>query len=984
MKKNVGSRILRMLLWGVVITNCAQADDFDKLLKPLLENHCVSCHGDDTASGGLNLKPQALQQQLGQNSALLLKISDAIDTAAMPPDGEAPLDADLRQSAVVALKTLLRQASKQYSPAKPPLQRLNRFQYNNNVRDLFQLDRDVFALSEKLMTRYDGYPQALPETTPARLADKVQVASHALAPLPGLEGVKPFPKDLRAEHGFDNQADQLTLSPLLLDSFFRLSVSIVESPDFRAETVGIWNKFFAEPAPNTDRRAEVRQRLLPFLRIAFRGPVDEDTLNRYTEYAVRKMDAGLSFTDGMKAVSAAVLSSPLFLYRSTADTTTTDAFELASRLSFFLWGTCPDEALLQAAERGDLQQPELLDKTVQRMLTDSRIQRFLDSFPAQWMQLENTLAATPDPQISPYFSLIPETPASLQMVLEPLLLFDMVFLEDRPLVELIAPSVIYRSDFLKAWYENSLQPQTVNVEAIVAENQKKELDRTKLRSELLTRQTQLAALVDPVRSQLRKDKQQPGTEMAEQKNLQPFATWQFNGDLKDDVRGLDLQADGEIRFVDGMVILNKSWLRSANLPMDLNAKTLEICFQLTNPDQDGGGLMGIQGPGNFFDTIVLGERKTRHWISGSDNFHRTQDFAESFEETVLNSPLHLTMVYAEDGTTTLYRNGLPYGNSYAQGKATFPKEQSFVLFGLRHVPPQDGRFLSVSIDQARLYDRALTPEEVAIAAGSLNEYISEESLVAALSDEQKQQRERLLNEIQVAESGLKQIPPDVDPDQVVRAARKTFVQDLRNQLVSREFRRVESGDPRFGGIITNAAVLSMTSGPKRTHPVARGVWVIEVIFNDPPEPPPNDIPPLNEESQDKNQTIREQFAAHRANPSCAGCHTKLDPLGFALENFDITGRWRDKYENGRVVDSSGSLLRKHQFDGVVRFRESLVTEKERFARAFVEHLTRFALGRELQPEDTLAVDNILTATETHGYPIRAIIRELVSSELFLR
>ena len=84
------------------------------------------------------------------------------------------------------------------------------------------------------------------------------------------------------------------------------------------------------------------------------------------------------------------------------------------------------------------------------------------------------------------------------------------------------------------------------------------------------------------------------------------------------------------------------------------------------------------------------------------------------------------------------------------------------------------------------------------------------------------------------------------------------------------------------------------------------------------------------------------------------------------------------------MDSSGSLLRKHQFDGVVRFRESLVTEQARFARAFVEHLIRFALGRKLRPEDTLTVDQILASTEMQGYPIRAIIRELVSSELFLQ
>ena len=157
------------------------------------------------------------------------------------------------------------------------------------------------------------------------------------------------------------------------------------------------------------------------------------------------------------------------------------------------------------------------------------------------------------------------------------------------------------------------------------------------------------------------------------------------------------------------------------------------------------------------------------------------------------------------------------------------------------------------------------------------------------------------------------MPANIDPNQALARSRRRFEEDLRQQLRSREFRYVKVEDQRYGGIITNAAMLTMTSGQKRTHPVARGVWIIEVILNDPPSPPPNDVPPLNEEATDNNLTIREKFAAHRENPSCAGCHDRLDPLGFALENYDITGRWRDRYQNGREVDAGGTLLRKYPF-----------------------------------------------------------------------
>jgi len=176
-------------------------------------------------------------------------------------------------------------------------------------------------------------------------------------------------------------------------------------------------------------------------------------------------------------------------------------------------------------------------------------------------------------------------------------------------------------------------------------------------------------------------------------------------------------------------------------------------------------------------------------------------------------------------------------------------------------------------------------------------------------------------------------------------------------------------------------MLSMNSGPKRTHPIARGAWVIEVIFNDPPPPPPNDIPPLNEDDSAKDLTIREKFAAHRKNPSCAGCHSRIDPLGFALENYDITGRWRDKYENGKNVDSSGTLLRKYRFEGIEGFKESLVKEEERFAKAFTGHLLRFALARELTPTDSITIESIVNKTRDNEFKLKVLIREVVLSSI---
>ena len=134
-------------------------------------------------------------------------------------------------------------------------------------------------------------------------------------------------------------------------------------------------------------------------------------------------------------------------------------------------------------------------------------------------------------------------------------------------------------------------------------------------------------------------------------DLKPYAAWEFNGDLRDSIGSLDLNAHGKIEFKDGMVVLNKSYLESKKLPIDLKAKTLEVWLKVHDVNQKGGGVMGIQGPGDFFDTIVLGERKARHWISGSNGFSRTQDFPASTPEEKPNERLHLAMVYQADGTT---------------------------------------------------------------------------------------------------------------------------------------------------------------------------------------------------------------------------------------------------------------------------------------------------------------------------------------------
>ena len=336
---------LQLMLSGIVAESQA-GDDFDKFLKPLIIKNCLRCHGGKKVNGEVNFKKVTTATQFLAKPELIQEMIEVVGANDMPPEGEPELAPEVRTKLLATLKVMLRESTSGNAKKQIQIRRLNRFQYNNSVKDLFQLQLNVFKLPEKLMTRRRNYLHSVP----GRMPNKVQVVCLSLKPEGGMSEVSAFPKDLRAAHGFDNQANQLTLSPLLLDAFLKLSVSILNSPDFNHDTVGIWNDLFAEPPAGTDLEAEIRNRLAPFLRRAFRRSVERDTLERYSAYAKSRLRRGQSFTDCMKQVASAALSSPLFLYRH-GSVDGEEQFELASNLSSFLWGSSPALALLPLAER---------------------------------------------------------------------------------------------------------------------------------------------------------------------------------------------------------------------------------------------------------------------------------------------------------------------------------------------------------------------------------------------------------------------------------------------------------------------------------------------------------------------------------------------------------------------------------------------------------------------------------------------------------
>jgi Protein of unknown function (DUF1592)/Protein of unknown function (DUF1588)/Protein of unknown function (DUF1587)/Protein of unknown function (DUF1585)/Protein of unknown function (DUF1595) len=193
-----------------------------------------------------------------------------------------------------------------------------------------------------------------------------------------------------------------------------------------------------------------------------------------------------------------------------------------------------------------------------------------------------------------------------------------------------------------------------------------------------------------------------------------------------------------------------------------------------------------------------------------------------------------------------------------------------------------------------------------------------------------------------------------------------------------EFRRVDLQNNERGGILGQASVLTVSSYPTRTSVVLRGRYILENILNSPPPPPPPNVPPLDEETTGVKQSLREQMEQHRSNPACAVCHSKMDPLGFALENYDAIGKWREK--DGKFpIDTDGTLPDGTRFNGPSGLRDALATRTPQFAEALTQKMLVYALGRGLESYDRRSINSIMRNWDTKGYAFQSLIFEIVRS-----
>jgi hypothetical protein len=219
--------------------------------------------------------------------------------------------------------------------------------------------------------------------------------------------------------------------------------------------------------------------------------------------------------------------------------------------------------------------------------------------------------------------------------------------------------------------------------------------------------------------------------------------------------------------------------------------------------------------------------------------------------------------------------------------------------------------------------------------------------------------------------------------------------DLRPVFLQRDSLR--------GGFLTQASVLKVTANGTTTSPVKRGAWIMTRLLGKPPAPPPPSVPALEPDTRGAT-TIREQLARHRSQESCAACHRTIDPAGFALECFDVMGGWRDRYRvigggepvkgsghngilfhfgNGPIAETYGEWIDRKKFSDVRELRKLMLGDEEQLARNLVQQLTIYATGAPMQFSDRPQVAKILARTRKQGYGVRALIHEIIQSDMFL-
>ena len=420
-----------------------------------LNTHCIDCHADRADNGDFAIDDVDPSSE-SWNPEAVKRALDVIQFHEMPPrDAE-----QLPPASVDEITAWLQQSlSGTVTTGKVSLRRLNRIEYENTIRDLFRTSSAVFSNPDRLVIN-DFYFKP----SSRRMPRHVLAYSHFAAAqksADAIEGVPTLPIDAPAEYGFNNQADALSFSPVLVERYFDIAKALLDSPDFPRMS-SIWSALFVFPKDATAKESQslANTRIEFFLPRAFRRPVSPREIERYQKLFASELASNDDPLAAMKTTVSTVLVSTHFLFRTDlvpnpdADESLRN-YALASRLSYFIWASMPDDELLQAAKEHQLSDPQLVEKQVSRMLLDRKAKSLATDFGMQWLKVRKIASAAPEKSLFGDFYRRRDNPIWASMQIEQMLLFETIMVENRSILDFIDADFAYLNNDLMRWYSPS-------------------------------------------------------------------------------------------------------------------------------------------------------------------------------------------------------------------------------------------------------------------------------------------------------------------------------------------------------------------------------------------------------------------------------------------------------------------------------------------------------------------------------------------------
>ena len=948
--RGTGPRFLVILAAAVM---CGSTPANDRL--GLIRQFCTDCHGapDESPKGDFSLTAEFDSLSLHQSGPALKKALDAVESYEMPPaDGDQPTQEERRQLIAGIRKWLSRPTlDDQRDPGHPVLRRLTRLEYNNTVRDLLGLETDVIMFSERLpfeRTHYQPRSNKMPE--------RVTMAAREYgAKYPVLLPDSSLPGDSRAEHGFANRGDAQNLSAVRLQQYVRLAGEIAFHPELlsRAERM-------EELLPNARFRQMATAKLSSkplatskvqlatnnnVVRTAKGSAFDLDVFQKRVEIAFAEDRGGVFTGDELPNTRIAGTGGKLRI-----------AYGRTARRVFAInpdeeWWFAPFATAIESSGDTLFANYEKRQRRYELHFEGGGAGRFAGIAELGVVVLsrrgEEGLV-----RLEAVFS--DDEREQVEVTLMPGAGVDNTFVsfapnERRRVKRLIVDGSRFSGDYVLlddlafVTYDTpNRQPLVQAEEPVLFRSDAEERPEANINRALATaspaeriahflrrafRRDVVSAEVDAYLRLYQTEISQGGDDESAMRaiiqGILSSPSFLYLGCSDSSPLSFSNEDDKPTDFLIDESRPQKKAPTSRSTPKVLPLSDYDLASRLSYflwssmPDDE---LLQLAKDGGLQNDVALENQACRMLAD-----RRSIELAESFYVQWLR---------------------LPELWSAQPDKELFPGFYSDI---------NDKRTLAQDMfGEALLLFQTILVEDRPVTDLLDSDYTFINGKLAQLYGRSHEQLQKFSDGTNVS------------------------VLDLEEDRV---WSRVRKFDPQRGGIITSPAVLTLTSFPHRTSSIRRGVWILDTLFNRHPPAPKVAVADIDEQEDTEHLTQREKVELHRAQPACAACHDRIDPPGFALENFDAIGRWREK-DGDELIDASGELPGVGNFANPEEFRSALMSKRRRFVQGLAEHLFSFAIGRKLEYFDTPAIEQIVERTIDDDYRISRMIVEITKSYPF--